>query len=87
MRKILLISTLMAVALAGCQHDQQAAVHTQAEMPGEPSATASRDAVPIAPDNSLPAVPGNGVDPDSYARHVATLASDEFEGRAPGTRG
>jgi len=35
----------------------------------------------------LPPVPGDGIDPERYGQHVATLASDEFEGRAPGTRG
>ncbi len=35
----------------------------------------------------IPAVPGDGVDIERYAEHVRILASDEFEGRAPGTRG
>lgn len=35
----------------------------------------------------LPEVPGEGVNVDLYAQHVQTLASDEFQGRAPGTRG
>lgn len=35
----------------------------------------------------LPPVPGDGIDPARYGQFMATLASDEFEGRAPGTRG
>lgn len=37
--------------------------------------------------STLPEVPGDGIDVRSYEQHVQTLASDEFEGRAPGTRG
>ncbi|NBB93601.1 MAG: M28 family peptidase [Gammaproteobacteria bacterium] len=38
-------------------------------------------------DTGLPEVPGDGVDAERFAAHVQTLASDEFQGRAPGTRG
>ena len=31
--------------------------------------------------------PGGGISPDNLSRHVRVLASDEFEGRAPATRG
>ncbi len=32
-------------------------------------------------------IPGGGINPDHLSRHVRVLASDEFEGRAPATRG
>jgi hypothetical protein len=35
----------------------------------------------------LPAIPGDGIDAERYAEHLKILSSDEFEGRAPGTRG
>lgn len=35
----------------------------------------------------IPPVPGDGIDAERYAGHVRVLSSDEFEGRAPGTRG
>lgn len=32
-------------------------------------------------------IPGGGINADNLSRHVRVLASDEFEGRAPATRG
>ncbi len=66
---------LGACLLSGCQ---------QADEPSQP-ATAAR--APSAGPSELPTLPGPGVDAQRYAEHLATLASDEFEGRAPGTRG
>ncbi|MGY6630424.1 MAG: M28 family metallopeptidase [Wenzhouxiangella sp.] len=42
---------------------------------------------PASVANTMPALPANGVDTEFYAQQLARLASDEFEGRAPGTRG
>ncbi len=52
----------------------------------ESASVATHDQTPT-PTIALPALPGSGVDPDFYAERLARLASDEFEGRAPGTRG
>ncbi len=35
----------------------------------------------------VPRLPGDGVRESAYVGHLETLSSDEFEGRAPGTRG
>ncbi len=56
------------------------------ETPVVPEQTATEATV----DNglrALPEVPEGGIDADRYAAHLQVLASDEFEGRAPGTRG
>jgi Zn-dependent M28 family amino/carboxypeptidase len=46
---------------------------------------------PAAPSTETPAEPGfafkDAITPDDFAEHVRVLASDEFEGRAPGTPG
>lgn len=46
---------------------------------------------PAAPSVETPAEPGfafkDAITPDDFAEHVRVLASDEFEGRAPGTPG
>ncbi len=46
---------------------------------------------PAAPSVETPAKPGfafkDAITPDDFAEHVRVLASDEFEGRAPGTPG
>lgn len=46
---------------------------------------------PAAPSVEAPAEPGfafkDAITPDDFAEHVRVLASDEFEGRAPGTPG
>jgi len=84
----LLTAFALALLLAACS----------GESPSEPAEGAGGDQPQTAEGSSetgaaeeeaadLPAVPGDGVDTEGYAEHVATLASDEFEGRAPGTRG
>jgi len=35
----------------------------------------------------VPELPGTGISESIYVEHLKTLSSDEFEGRAPGTRG
>ncbi|MFU8833213.1 MAG: M28 family metallopeptidase [Wenzhouxiangella sp.] len=74
MRNIFLLLGLASVlALAGCQPADEGG-----------SAVVERPAVDAS---GLPEVPAGGIDAERYAAHLATLASDEFEGRAPGTRG
>ena len=43
--------------------------------------------VPESAERSMPEVPEGAINADRYSQNIATLASDEFEGRAPGTRG
>lgn len=61
--------------------DQRRTAERPAERPAEPGEGEKEESA------GLPEVPGDGVDTERYARHVSTLASDEFQGRAPGTRG
>ncbi|MBB5208140.1 M28 family metallopeptidase [Chiayiivirga flava] len=83
MRHRLILAALTGAVLAGCQ---------QAEAPPAPAAA------PATPAAQTAAPPAAAPTPDSYSfgpeisvedfvQHVKVLASDEFEGRAPGTRG
>jgi len=40
-----------------------------------------------SPTSSMEEIPGGGISAENLARHLSILASDEFEGRAPATRG
>ena len=58
----------------------------------EPEAPASDPAASTAPSAQasgydIPALPEPGFDLERYSNDLQTLASDEFEGRAPGSRG
>lgn len=71
--KTLLLALAASAALAACQReaDAPAAPQPAAAEPAKPAAFAFKDAI----------------DPADFAEHVRVLASDEFEGRAPGTPG
>jgi len=43
--------------------------------------------VACAPTSPVDDIPGGGISADNLARHLSILASDDFEGRAPATRG
>jgi len=53
----------------------------------EPEPTAPEPAVEESSGYAIPALPAPGFDLERYSRDLQTLASDEFEGRAPGSRG
>ena len=53
----------------------------------EPDAGAQAPAAEKASDYDIPAPPEPGFDAERYSKDLQTLASDEFEGRAPGSRG
>ena len=76
---IYLLPAALLFALTGCQPAEEVAPAS------EPTYEAPAASPVVA--SELPEVPGDGIDIDRYAAHLATLASDEFEGRAPGTRG
>jgi Zn-dependent M28 family amino/carboxypeptidase len=85
MRKfsILLLVAVCLVILGGCQSaDEPSAPET----PASPSTTTAQPPQ-IEADASMARPPGDGVDATLYAAHLERLSSDEFEGRAPGTRG
>ena len=42
---------------------------------------------PMPPSAELPSAALNAIDPDEFLADIRTLASDEYEGRAPGGRG
>ena len=70
--KILLLTLAATAALAACQREAEApAAPPPAAQPAKPAAFAFKDAI----------------DPADFGEHVRVLASDEFEGRAPGTPG
>ncbi|TVR98158.1 MAG: M28 family peptidase [Wenzhouxiangellaceae bacterium] len=80
-RPIPLFLPALALLLVACQQAQDQGL-------SDPEARlADHSPAQSSPAPALPAVPGSGIDTDAYARHLATLASDEFGGRAPGTRG
>jgi Zn-dependent M28 family amino/carboxypeptidase len=45
------------------------------------------ESVPEPAVPAMPELPGGAMQSERYGQNVSTLASDEFEGRAPGTRG
>ena len=55
----------------------------------KPQAPAATDAKPAAADRATTqeATFGPAINSTDFAQHVRTLASDEFEGRAPGSAG
>jgi Zn-dependent M28 family amino/carboxypeptidase len=87
-----LITFFVVMTLAACgaespSESTQEGAGAQAQTSqaaAEPTADASgREASADA----LPVPPGEGVSTERFGEHVATLAADDFEGRAPGTRG
>ena len=65
--------------LAGCDQPEP-------EAP-EPDAASQTPAAEKASDYEIPALPEPGFNLERYSNDLQTLASDEFEGRAPGSRG
>ncbi len=80
----LVLILLSALAVAACQPAEQSAQPEATERAPQAAATAESTAEPT---ESLPTLPAPGFDGERFIEHVATLASDDFEGRAPGTRG
>src|SRR6056297_2524124 len=81
--RLLSLILLLPVVLTACQSDEPPPVEPElaAESVADPPESEAQQGVDLA------AVPGDGVDKEHYREHVQTLASNEFEGRAPGTRG
>jgi len=82
-RKFLLVIGLAAF-LAGCEANDPATGETTESVPRQAPAS-DYDAGPEAVD--LPTLPDSGLNIQRLRDWISTLASDEFEGRAPGTRG
>jgi len=74
---------LLALLLAACETETPAG--SGQDTAGDPAQGTEASSDEAQAD--LPEVPGDGVDAERFAAHVATLASDDYEGRAPGTRG
>lgn len=74
---------VLALALSACGGSDEAAVETPTDVEGEAAETASAP----APDNDERDGDGAEITADGLAEHIRALASDEFEGRAPGTPG
>jgi Zn-dependent M28 family amino/carboxypeptidase len=91
----LIVASLVSLLLAACQGQQPAtedqaddAAAEQAAAQAADTARANEAATETDPlTEGLPEVPGEGIDTDRYAEHVATLSANEFGGRAPGTTG
>jgi Zn-dependent M28 family amino/carboxypeptidase len=84
MRKLLLLA-VSGLFLAACQAPED--VPGPSEIVAESDSVAEQAEQVDQAESDLPEVPGDGIDVELYRNHVRTLASDEFEGRAPGTRG
>lgn len=79
------VLTLFSVlALAACQMADHSSQPGQNE---SAPATAAASIPADEPADSLPVMPASGFDAERWSEHVATLSSDDYEGRAPGTRG
>jgi len=77
-----LLLLVACLAMTGCDRPEPE--------PPEPSQPAATDRSPGAaedPAYAIPALPERGFDLERYSNELETLASDEFEGRAPGARG
>jgi Zn-dependent M28 family amino/carboxypeptidase len=83
-RQIPLFSLLAVFVLVGCQNSESPGTDSSSPAPAAPVAE-----TPMASDSgpSMPEVPGEGIDTSRYAAHLQALSSNDFEGRAPGTRG
>ena len=80
-RPMLRLAGLAAVlALAGCERQDEQPVAETGPASAEPTAEVSSP-------YDIPEVPEPGFDTDRFVEDMKTLASDEFEGRAPGSRG
>jgi Zn-dependent M28 family amino/carboxypeptidase len=73
-----LAAALTGALLAGCTQNETPAAQTAA-----PAAAATTAGTPTTPSYTF----GPEISAEDFAQHVKTLASDEFEGRAPGSRG
>jgi Zn-dependent M28 family amino/carboxypeptidase len=81
--RLLVFILALPFVLTACQDSPPP--QSPPEVPSESPALESQAEAETAID--LATVPGEGIDRARYSEHVRTLASDEFEGRAPGTRG
>jgi len=81
--RLLALILALPFILTACQNNEPPQVEPEA--PAESAPAQPEAAMDAGID--LATVPGEGVDTESYREHVRVLASNEFEGRAPGTRG
>ncbi|RFF28111.1 MULTISPECIES: M28 family peptidase [unclassified Wenzhouxiangella] len=87
MTRLLTVFLVLLLAACGGQSPSES-VDESAGDESTPSGEAQSDTAQAdEAEELLPEVPGDGVDSERYAEHVSTLASDAFQGRAPGTRG
>ena len=84
----LLTAFLLVLTLAACGAQSPSEPAEEADAGQSQQADATDETASSGDARSaLPDVPGDGIDTKRYEQHVQTLASDEFQGRAPGTRG
>ena len=83
MRHRLLLAALASAVLAGCQSPEPPTAPPAPAAESAPAATAPVAAAPSSDSHSF----GPEISVEDFVQHVKVLASDEFEGRAPGTRG
>ena len=85
MRHRLILAALAGAVLAGCQSPEAPPPAPAATPPAAQTAPAAEAAPPPPSSDSYSFGPEISV--EDFVQHVKVLASDEFEGRAPGTRG
>jgi Zn-dependent M28 family amino/carboxypeptidase len=79
-----------SLVLGACERpaDEPDAGGAPAESPAERSATATGGEQPaLESTHDIPPVPEPGFDTERFAEQLRLMASNDFEGRAPGTRG
>ncbi len=82
----LIFSALFLLVITACGGSDNASME-QSTASEPPAASQSASTAEDAPESALPEVPGDGIDIARYTEHLSTLSSNEFEGRAPGSRG
>ncbi len=83
----LLIAVSLLAALAACDRPEPEAEPTADSGTAEPALEPASPDQPEAPAWGVPPVPGSGFDTGRFVADMQTLSSDDFEGRAPGSRG
>jgi Zn-dependent M28 family amino/carboxypeptidase len=81
-RRLVPVAVCTALALSACQKQETPPAPAAAPTPAAETVAADAPQLPAGPHEFKPEIT-----PEDFSAHLRTLASDEFEGRAPGTQG